>query len=209
MRRGLEQRLLQPLARRVAKVLAVGDDRRGDGYGPLTADQAKAQGVLTCGAHTYGSPEIFWYPGDKAVVEIGAYCSIAYGVRLVPGGNHHHDWVTTFPLPAAVAKGHPATKGDIVIGNDVWLGLGATVLSGVIIGNGAVVAAGAVVTKAVPAYAIVAGAPAAVIASRVTPDQVAALERIAWWQWPRDEILAQQDLLLSDHVDDFIARFDR
>lgn len=211
MKRTIKRRVLQPLVHRAAVILdrELHGKANESGYGPLTADAAKAQGVLTVGASTYGSPAVFWYPGDKAVVTIGAYCSIAHGVRLVPGGNHHTNWITTYPLPDAVAQGHPRAKGDIVIGNDVWLALGCTVLSGVHIGNGAAVAAGSVVTKAVPAYAIVAGAPAVVIGTRFTPEQAAALERIAWWDWSRDEVLAQQRWLLSDDIDGFIARFDR
>jgi acetyltransferase-like isoleucine patch superfamily enzyme len=206
----LKRRVVRPLARRLAA--AVERERRGDadlaGYGPLTAAEAKDQGVLSFGTGTYGTPEVFWYPGDKAVVRVGAYCSIAYGVRLVPGGNHHTGWITTYPFPDALAKGHPFAKGDIVIGNDVWLGLGATVLSGVHIGNGAVVAAGAVVTKAVAAYAIVAGSPARVIGHRFTPEQVDALERIAWWSWPDADVRQHQGLLTSDAIEAFIERFD-
>jgi len=210
MRKQIKARLLRPLARRLAA--SVDRELHGGaheaGYGPLTAAEARAQGVLSFGRSTYGSPEVFWYPGDKAVVRVGAYCSIAYGVRFVPGGNHNTAWVSTYPFPEAIAEGHPFTKGDIVVGNDVWIGLGATILSGVHIGNGAVVAAGSVVTRAVPAYAIVAGAPAAVIGSRFEPDTVDALERIAWWDWSADQVLERQALLASDDIDGFVERFD-
>ena len=116
------------------------------------------------GRGTYGYPEIFsWNEG--ATLQIGAFCSIASGVKLFLGGEHRVDWVTTYPFNVLWESGrhitgHPRTKGDVIIGNDVWIGTEAVILSGVRIGDGAVVAARAVVTKDMEPYAIYGGNPA-------------------------------------------------
>lgn len=125
------------------------------------------------------------------------------------GGEHRHDWVTTYPFSALWDQarsipGHPRSKGDVIIGHDVWIGYGATILSGVNIGNGAVVGAKAVVTKDVPPYAIVAGNPARIVKFRFTPRQINRLLAIAWWDWPEGEIIAALPLLLHTDIDLFI-----
>jgi acetyltransferase-like isoleucine patch superfamily enzyme len=114
------------------------------------------------GEFTYGRPRIYtWGICD---VSIGKYCSLSTGITIV-GGEHNSNWVSTFPLrdrfrlPGRKRDGHPKTKGPVIIGNDVWIGMGALILSGVTIGDGAIVAAQSVVTKDVPPYAIVAGNP--------------------------------------------------
>src|ERR1700722_6283328 len=99
---------------------------------------------------------------DETSLRIGSFCSIARNVTIFLGGDHRVDWVTTFPFrdfrkSAAAIAGVPHSKGDVVIGNDVWIGYGATILSGVTIGNGAVIGACSLVARSVPAYGIVAG----------------------------------------------------
>jgi acetyltransferase-like isoleucine patch superfamily enzyme len=171
------------------------------------------QGVVTAGRETYGSPTIEFH-GDRTRVRIGAFCSIAGGVILTPGGNHRVDWVTTYPLrikfqlPGAYTDGHPAAKGDIEIGNDVWIGSGAKVMSGVTIGDGAVVAAWSVVTQDVPPYVIVGGVPARPIRTRFEPHIIEALRRIAWWEWPDELITERAGLLCSPDIEAFIEAFD-
>jgi acetyltransferase-like isoleucine patch superfamily enzyme len=166
------------------------------------------------GRCSYGDPHIIVFEGDRTSVIIGAFASIAPGVELMLGGNHRTDWVSTFPLrarlglPGAFGDGHPATKGDIVIGNYVWIGQGARILSGIHIGDGAVVAAHAVVTQNVRDYAIVGGNPAREIRRRFTDDEITALKRISWWDWPMDDIVAAVSLLNDTDVTHFIDRFD-
>lgn len=92
------------------------------------------------------------------------------------------------------------------IGNDVWIGYGATILSGVRIGDGAIVGANAVVTKDVPPYAIVAGNPAHVIRMRFSPQIISDLLQIQWWNWPFDKIRKNMPLLLSDNITKFIQQ---
>ena len=99
------------------------------------------------------------------------------------------------------------SKGPVVIGHDVWIGRGATILSGVTIGDGAVVAAHSVVTKSVGPYSIVAGNPARLVRQRFSEDQTAALLRICWWDWPIETIREAWPLLLSDGIDVFIEKY--
>lgn len=169
---------------------------------------------LTMGRCSYVDPAVIAYEGDTAMAHVGAFASIADEVVLIVGGNHRVDWVSTFPFRAifgmsgAFQDGHPTTKGDIVIGNDVWIGRGATVLSGVHVANGAVIGAKAVVTQDVRPFAIVVGNPAREVRRRFTDAQVDALERISWWDWPMVKIRDAVPMLSDGAIDDFIARFD-
>lgn len=169
---------------------------------------------LYCGANigefTYGRPKVVHYNED-AKLEIGKFCSIAGDVVILLGGNHRTDWATTYPFPAIAdwpsargILGHPQSKGDVIIGNDVWIGTGATIFSGVTIGHGAVIGAQAVVTKSVEPYSIVVGNPIRVARMRFTEEQVSALLRICWWDWPIERIAKQISLLCSDRIDEFI-----
>ncbi len=156
------------------------------------------------GDHSYGRIRIL---GDHSNVTIGKFCSLADGTTFLSSIEHRTDWPTTYPFPALWKeaehiKGHPATKGPIVVGNDVWIGLGVFVLSGVMIGDGAIIGAGAVVAKDVPPYAVVAGNPARVVSYRFTPHQIELFMKIKWWNWPLEEISSQLDFLLSPVDDD-------
>jgi acetyltransferase-like isoleucine patch superfamily enzyme len=167
---------------------------------------------LSMGRCSYGTPLIARDPFDDEQVRVGSFVSIGPDVVMLDGGSHRVDWVTSFPLraaldlPGAYEDGHPRSKGDTVIGNDVWIGRGVRVLSGVTIGDGAVVAAYSVVTKDVPPYAIVGGNPAREIRKRFSDEQVLDLLRIAWWSWPMAKILECVDELSDPDVDAFIAR---
>jgi acetyltransferase-like isoleucine patch superfamily enzyme len=166
---------------------------------------------LTMGRGTYGNPRVVTFPGDTARVTVGSFTSIGRDVHLMDGGNHRIDWITTFPLRAvygldgAYADGHPATKGDIQIGSDVWIGRGARVMSGVTIGDGAVVAAYSVVTRDVRPYAIVAGVPASERKRRFSDEQIDALLEIAWWDWPMERIMASAPILCDGRIEEFVA----
>jgi virginiamycin A acetyltransferase len=162
------------------------------------------------GEWTYGKPRIrSWREG--ATLKIGRFCSIADGVTILIGGEHRVDWVTTFPINILFGvervPGLPRTKGDVVIGHDVWIGQDALILSGVQIGNGAVIAARSIVKDNVLPYSIVAGNPAKHIKFRFSKSIIDDLQKIAWWDWPLSKIEEAWPLLLSSDIEAFIARY--
>jgi acetyltransferase-like isoleucine patch superfamily enzyme len=170
-----------------------------------------AYSQYSIGDWTYGQPTIRAWDA-RTSLKIGKFCSIAAGVTILLGGEHRVDWVSTYPFnilfdAAAGYRGHPHTKGDVRIGNDVWIGLESVILSGVTIADGAVIAARSVVTKDVPAYAIVAGNPARFVRFRFPEAIVAQLVQIAWWDWPIDKIQEAWPLLLSPNVDAFVEKY--
>lgn len=148
------------------------------------------------GDYTYGHPVVHDW-GDGGNLIIGKYSSIAQNVHILLGGNHRHDWVTTYPFHsigeglwsgAADVANDRTSKGDVVIGHDVWIGINTIIVSGIKIGDGAVIAAGSVVTKNVPPYAIVGGNPARVIKKRFSDYEIEKLLEIEWWYWPDDVV---------------------
>ena len=154
------------------------------------------------GDYTYGEPIIEDF-GSK--LKIGKFCSIARGVTILLGGEHNVFWNSTYPFnevfdEAKEIKGHPATKGDTEIGNDVWIGTEAIILSGVTIGDGAVIAARSVVVKDVEPYTIVGGNPAKVIKKRFSAGQIDHLQSIQWWNWPIEKIKANAKVLMSAEI---------
>lgn len=147
----------------------------------------------------------FDFIGDRLV--IGRFCSIAAETRFIMnGGNHATSWATTFPFPifangweVAMPNEWPH-KGDTVVGNDVWIGYGATVMPGVRIGDGAIVAACSVVTRDVPPYAIVGGNPATVLRHRFDDATIARLLELRWWDWDAATITRRVKDLCSNNV---------
>ena len=154
------------------------------------------------GKYTYGNPMILY--GEGADLKIGNYCSIAKGVIIYLGGNHNVDWITTYPFPEIFVENVASSKGDVIIGNDVWIGRNATILSGVKIGDGAIVGANSVVTKDVSPYSVVAGNPAKHLKYRFTEEVITELLRIKWWYWEHEEVLKHIDLLCSPNTDKFL-----
>jgi acetyltransferase-like isoleucine patch superfamily enzyme len=154
-------------------------------------------GGVAIGRFTYGHEHIrLWRWGEGASLTIGGFCSIGESVDVYLGGNHRTDWITTFPfghifeseLGGAGIEGHPATNGDVVVGDDVWIGNGATIMSGVVVGPGAVIAASAHVVKDVAPYEIVGGNPARRIRHRFDEEVRALLLELRWWDLPVETI---------------------
>ncbi|WP_041584007.1 CatB-related O-acetyltransferase [Phocaeicola salanitronis] len=141
---------------------------------------------------------LYHYPINHERLVIGKFCSIACGVKfLFNSANHTLKSLSSYTFPLfyedwGLEKSNVATawdnKGDIVIGNDVWIGYEAVIMAGVHIGNGAIIAARAVVTKDVPAYTIVGGVPARPIRKRFDEDTIHKLEALQWWNWPTEKI---------------------
>jgi chloramphenicol O-acetyltransferase type B len=174
---------------------------------PVVAAE-RAEQVYERGKGTYGSPRVHAW-GEGAVLRVGSYCSIADGVQIYLGGEHRTDWVSTFPFSrfseaARQIPGHPATKGDVTIGHDVWIGAEAVILSGISIGSGAVIGARAVVTRDVPPYAVAAGNPARVVRERFDEQTVQRLLAIRWWEWEDDRIEKALPMLLNPDISAFL-----
>jgi acetyltransferase-like isoleucine patch superfamily enzyme len=171
---------------------------------------------IEVGAYTYGRPKVR-FVDSGARLTIGRYGSIADGVEILLGGNHRTEWATTYPFPALPElwpaarglAGHDASRGDVRIGHDVWLGSQAMILSGVTIGHGAVVAARAVVSRDVPPYAIVAGSPARTVRLRLPEAKAAALLASGWWDLPHEQVSQLLPLLMSDRIEALLEAISR
>lgn len=168
---------------------------------------------MITGKYTYGKPQIH-FNNSNAKLIIGNFCSIADNVNIYLGGNHRTDWVSTYPfghIHQSIfnnydGKGHPATKGDVIIGNDVWIANDVTIMSGVKIGDGAVIANNSHVVKDVEPYSLVGGNPAKLIKYRFTKDQIDKLLEIKWWNWDDDKINVYTPLLCNSNIDEFIKK---
>lgn len=141
---------------------------------------------------------LYQYPVNGDKLKIGRYCSIACGAKfLFTSGNHALRSLSTYTFPIFYEEYglNPENitdawdnKGDIIIGNDVWIGYEAVILSGVTVGDGAIIGARAVVTKDVPPYTIVGGVPARPIRKRFNDETIAFLEKTRWWNFDKEKI---------------------
>ena len=170
--------------------------------------------MLQFGKYSYGEP-IILFESSGAKLYVGNFCSIAENVKIFLGGNHNINWITTYPFGHINKKtfnlfngdGHPTTKGDVIIGNDVWIGNNTTIMSGIKIGDGAVIAANSHVVKDVKPYELIGGNPAKHIKYRFTKEQIDKLLKIKWWDWTDEEINKFVPLLCSENIDNFIQTF--
>lgn len=175
----------------------------------------KRIGTVSIGKHTYGKPIVFAWD-KKTKLYIGKYCSIAAGVTFILGGNHRMDWISTYPFgeflrdwpDASEIEGHPSTRGDIKVGNDVWIGHGSIILSGVNIGDGAVIGAASVVSRDVAAYSVVAGNPAKEIRLRFSREEIEKLLEIKWWDWP-ESVVSQNVENLCNEIKKGLANLEK
>jgi virginiamycin A acetyltransferase len=154
---------------------------------------------------------LYHYPINKDRLIIGKYCSIACRSKFIfTSANHSKQSLSTYPFPiffdewslnvADITKAWD-NKGDIVIGNDVWIGYEAVILSGVKIGDGAIIGTRAVVTKDVPPYAIVGGVPARVIKKRFDEKVICKLMEIQWWNWDEEKVREHLEAIMSGNID--------
>jgi acetyltransferase-like isoleucine patch superfamily enzyme len=162
------------------------------------------------GKYSTGQPKILAYCSQEKL-SIGNFCSIAEGVTILLDGEHHTDWIPTYDFNLMFKEferfgDSRRSKGDVVIGNDVWIGLNAIILSGVKIGDGAVIGDGSVVTHDVPPFAIVAGCPARMIRMRFDQKTIDNLLRIRWWDWDLQRITENMPILLSNNIYEFLKR---
>lgn len=153
----------------------------------------------------------FDFIGDKLI--IGKFCAIASNVKFIMNGaNHPLNYFTTYPF-AIFGDGWENTmsvegtsKGDTIIGNDVWLGYNALIMPGVKIGDGAIIGANSVVTKDVEPYTIVGGNPAKLIRKRFADDVINLLLKLKWWDWSIEKITENIPLLASNDIESLKAK---
>lgn len=154
---------------------------------------------------------LYHYPINHDRLFIGKFCSIACGAKFIfNSANHTMSSLSTYPFPLffeewqldrADVTSSWDNKGDIVIGNDVWIGYEAIIMSGVKIGDGAIIGTRAVVTKDVPPYAIVGGIPAKEIRKRFSDETIDQLLKIAWWDWSEERIEKNLHAIKTGSID--------
>jgi len=161
------------------------------------------------GRGTYDSDLRVSFRKHGGTLKIGAFCSIASGVKIFLGGEHRFEWATTYPFhvkwrAAKNIKVQKKTKGNVEIGNDVWIGRDVLILSGVKIGDGAVIGARAVVASDVPPYAITVGNPAKTIRKRFNDKTIQRLLNLKWWNWDDPRITNALPMMLNDDINAFL-----
>lgn len=154
---------------------------------------------------------LYHYPINNDKLQIGKFCSIACGAKfLFNSANHTLSSLSTYPFPLffeewGLEKKDVTNawdnKGDIIIGNDVWIGYEAVILAGVTIGDGAIIGTRAVVTKDVPPYTIVGGVPAKPIKKRFSEETISALLEIQWWNWSEERIVRNIGAIQSGNIE--------
>ena len=174
---------------------------------------------MLVGKYTYGHNNILIkWENENAFLSIGNFCSIASNITIFLGGNHRTDLLTTYPFGyiykdvfnkfngEGIAN-KDTTKGNVIIGNDVWIGENVTIMSGINIADGSIIAANSHVVKNIPPYSIVGGNPAKVIRYRFGIDQINKLLKIKWWEWDDQKINDNLYLLFDKDINKFIDKF--
>ena len=154
---------------------------------------------------------LYQYPINRDKLKIGKFCSIACGTKfLFNSANHALDSLSTYPFPLFFEEWNLEkekvteawdNRGDIVIGNDVWIGYEAVILSGVTVGDGAIIGTRAVVTKDVPPYTIVGGVPAKPIRKRFDEKVIKELLKIKWWDWTEEKIARNLENIKTGYIE--------
>ncbi len=153
---------------------------------------------------------LYQYPINHDKLIIGKFCSIACGAKFIfNSANHTLTSLSTYPFPLFYEEWELEkedvteawdNKGDIIIGNDVWIGYEAVILAGVMIGDGAIIGTRAVVTKDVPPYTIVGGVPTKPIRKRFNDETIAELLRLKWWDWSEKKISQNIKAIQSGNI---------
>lgn len=154
---------------------------------------------------------LYHYPINNDKLIIGKFCSIACGAKFIfTSANHTLSSLSTYTFPLFFEEWNLEkkditdswdNKGDIVIGNDVWIGFEAVIMPGVKIGDGAIIGTRAVVTKDVPPYTVVGGVPAKPIKRRFPDEVISPLLEIKWWDWEKERIKENIDAIKSGRIE--------
>ena len=149
---------------------------------------------------------------EEYQINVGKYTSIGRDCDFFLHSNHRPDWITTSsqlwgPVTNEIAElhmkmGHPSCKGNIDIGNDVWIGQGVLIMSGVTIGDGACIGANTVVSKDIPPYTIAVGAPMKFVRKRFSDEDIKFLLDLKWWNWPDEKINQYLTIISSGNIND-------
>ena len=166
------------------------------------------------GKWRYGNPTVYRWDWKSKII-IGNFCSLGPDINFYVGADHRSDWVSTSPLPASqfsetfkkanLIKNFSTSKGDIVIGHDVWIGGRSTILSGVKIGTGAIIAAGSIVVNDVMPYTISGGNPNREIKKRFEEEIIKKLLHTEWWLMEDKQIDELSKYLLSSDFENFFS----
>lgn len=164
--------------------------------------------ISSWGKKTYGYPVVSCFD-EVSRLSVGNYTSIASNVSVLLGSNHKRGLITTYPRALFSKKTSHATSnepGDVVIGSDVWIGYGVTIIGPAVIGDGAIIGAGALVIKDVPPYAVVGGVPAQILKYRFNENEIENLLSLAWWNKDEDYLEGVENEIYSKDVSAFVSR---
>jgi acetyltransferase-like isoleucine patch superfamily enzyme len=164
--------------------------------------------------YSYGIENVLvWNYSHNVRMKYGNYCSFGDDINVILVG-HNVNLVTTYPFGTIHQdvfpfsnQFHPVINGDVVIGNDVWVGKGSTIMMGIKIGDGAIIAANSHVVKDVEPYSIVGGNPAKVLKKRFTDEQIQKLLKIKWWDWTEEKINEALPYLCNPDIDCFLSLY--
>ena len=161
--------------------------------------------LINIGNHTYGPVDVLTFALSDIKLYIGSFCSIAQNVKFLTAGEHILNCISSFPIKNYFNTDYKVniktSKGDIVVDDDVWIGYGATILSGVHIGQGAVIGANTTVAKDVPPYAIYAGNR--IVRYRFPEDTIEKLIKFDYNKLTEEDIKNNMDLLYKEIDDNF------
>lgn len=166
--------------------------------------------ITSWGEGSYGCPRVTCFDGVSKL-NVGKYCSFSDRVSILLGSNHKLDCVTSYPYSRIDQNKTPEEtneKGDVFIGNDVWVGYGVTIIGrGRKIGDGAIIGAGAVVVNDIPPYSLAVGVPAKVVKYRFSEKEIEELLKIKWWDWDIEDVKKAAPDLYDKDINNFIEKY--
>ena len=184
---------------------------------PFLYNMSDIHKLKSVGKFTYGHDRIMIksYGSDQHCT-IGSFCSISENCTILLGGEHRTDFISTYPfgyknrelISGSFDLSCTKNKGNVIIGNDVWIGYNVTIMSGVKVGNGSVIGANSLVTKDVSPYSIVAGNPAKFLKYRFDEEVIKKLMIYEWWNLPNEKIQSLVPLLLSSNIELFLTKLE-